>query len=57
MTVVCLDDAPDQLMADHVPGVEVGECYVVDAAQNALDGGQTGSRHGEVYLRDVSTIR
>mgnify|MGYP006910470417 CR=1 FL=1 len=35
MTVVCLDDAPDQLMADHVPGVEMGECYVVDAAQNA----------------------
>ena len=23
MTVVCLDDAPDQLMADHVPGIEM----------------------------------
>ena len=54
VTVVGGHDLSDQLVTYHVLGFEMHECDVVDAAQDAFDGGQSRARHGQVHLRDIA---
>ena len=54
MPVVGRDDFAYQGMPYHIFRLKVGESDVVDAVQDAFDGGESRLGHGQIDLRHVS---